>query len=301
MKQKDLIFRKITMLIFAVLLAFGLSISANGTTAYAASSIQLSKKSISLYVGNSSTIKLYGAPASQVKWSSSSSSATVKNGKITAMKKGTAYISAKYKGKSYKCKVTVKSSKLSEKSLTLRIGQGYGLEVLKTTGKVKWSSNNSSIAKVNSNGYISPKKVGTTKIKAQVGSELYVCTLRVVRKFTEEDFVFDTPSDEGYTNFIDYHTAKPTWYWYWDDTSEETTENRKINVGSTFAEFTKAYGYVETVNVYSNDNYSKHFNNSSYPRVKAELVYKDERTQTYYYKNFYFDRHGTVVLIIMHC
>ena len=73
---------------------------------------KLSKKSVTLYVKDKTTITLKNAKASKVKWSTSKKSvATVKKGKITAKKKGTAYIKAKYKGKTYKCKVTVKLRK----------------------------------------------------------------------------------------------------------------------------------------------------------------------------------------------
>ena len=58
---------------------------------------KLSKKSVTLYVKDKTTITLKNAKASKVKWSTSKKSvATVKKGKITAKKKGTAYIKAKY-------------------------------------------------------------------------------------------------------------------------------------------------------------------------------------------------------------
>lgn len=70
--------------------------------------VSISKSKLSLVEGKKETIKLVNATASKVKWSSNKTSvATVKSGKVTAKKKGTATITAKYDGKSYKCKVTV--------------------------------------------------------------------------------------------------------------------------------------------------------------------------------------------------
>lgn len=71
---------------------------------------KLSKKSLALKVGKTSTIKVKGTKQT-VKWKSSKKSvATVKNGKITAKKAGTANITATILGKKFTCKVTVKKA-----------------------------------------------------------------------------------------------------------------------------------------------------------------------------------------------
>lgn len=79
-----------------------------GTPALA-KGIKLSKKSITLYVGQTKKIKLKGT-AKKPKWSSSKKSvATVtNNGKIKARKKGNAIITAKLGTKKYKCKAKIK-------------------------------------------------------------------------------------------------------------------------------------------------------------------------------------------------
>ncbi len=77
--------------------------------------IRLTKERLTLRKGQKKTIKLSGAVAKKVKWSSSNKKvATVSGGKITAKKAGSAVITAKYKGRKYKCKVTVKSAKKNE-------------------------------------------------------------------------------------------------------------------------------------------------------------------------------------------
>jgi hypothetical protein len=73
-----------------------------------AASISLNESSVSLVVGESTTLKISGVKSSKVKWTTSSKSiATVNNGKITAKKSGTATITATYNGIKFKCKVTV--------------------------------------------------------------------------------------------------------------------------------------------------------------------------------------------------
>lgn len=78
----------------------------------AAKKISISKKSATLTVGKTLTLKLKNAKASKVKWSTSNKKiATVSKGKVKAKKAGKATITAKYKGKKYKCKITVKAKK----------------------------------------------------------------------------------------------------------------------------------------------------------------------------------------------
>ena len=86
-----------------------------GTDAGAASqkqTVKLTKTKLSMTAGTSRTIKLKGAKASKVKWSSSKKSvATVSKGKIKAREAGKATITAKYKNRKYRCRVTVKNRK----------------------------------------------------------------------------------------------------------------------------------------------------------------------------------------------
>ena len=75
-----------------------------------AAEIKLSQKKITLCEGETFDLKLVGASGT-VKWKSSDKSvATFKKGKITAKKNGKATITAVYKGKKFKCKVTVKEN-----------------------------------------------------------------------------------------------------------------------------------------------------------------------------------------------
>lgn len=71
---------------------------------------KLSKTSLALYTGQSYQLKISGTTR-KVTWSTSNKSiaTTNKTGKVFAKKAGTAFITAKINGVSYKCKITVKN------------------------------------------------------------------------------------------------------------------------------------------------------------------------------------------------
>ncbi|MCH5264767.1 MAG: Ig-like domain-containing protein [Lachnospiraceae bacterium] len=98
--------------ILVVLLAFVMTLSLMPVQAEAAKKVKLNKKTLSLKVGKSYTLKLKNAKSKNVKWSSSKKSvATVsQKGKVKAKKKGSCKITAKYENKKYVCKVTVKKA-----------------------------------------------------------------------------------------------------------------------------------------------------------------------------------------------
>ena len=74
--------------------------------------IRINKKKVTMYVGKKLKLKIKGIKAKKVKWSSSNKKvATVKKGIVKAKKKGRVIITAKVKGKKYKCKINVKKKK----------------------------------------------------------------------------------------------------------------------------------------------------------------------------------------------
>lgn len=103
--------RRLLSIILAVALVFGITtfVSPASTTSYAKTAkIKLNKTSLKLEKGKSFTLKLKNAKTKKVKWKSSNIKvAKVTKGKVVAKKKGTAIITATYKTKKYKCKVTV--------------------------------------------------------------------------------------------------------------------------------------------------------------------------------------------------
>ncbi|MBQ5332314.1 MAG: Ig-like domain-containing protein [Oscillospiraceae bacterium] len=98
----------------------------------AAQKVGLSKTSVTLEVGQTTTLKLNGTSGGKVTWSMSDKNVAKysKGGKVTAVSEGTAYIYAKYNGKKYKCKVTVvPSEKQSNDDSTVKVKKGGSVNV----------------------------------------------------------------------------------------------------------------------------------------------------------------------------
>ena len=148
-----------------------------------ASAAKLNKKSISLNVGKTYTLKATGTKG-KITWTSNKKSvATVSSkGIVKAKKKGTAVITAKYgKSKKFTCKVTVKqpvkSIKLNNTSVTLKKGSSLTLKAAIAPSSannkaVTWSSSNKKVATVSSKGVVKAVGNGTATItvKAKDGS-----------------------------------------------------------------------------------------------------------------------------------
>ena len=93
-------------------------------TATVQAATKINKKSATMYVGQTTTLKISGTKT-KAKWSSSNKSiATVNSkGKVTAKKKGNVKITAKVGKKKYTCKVTVKNPSLNKTKLSLEKGK----------------------------------------------------------------------------------------------------------------------------------------------------------------------------------
>lgn len=137
---------------------------------------RLNKTSVTLLKGSSTTLKMKRTKK-KVKWSSSKKQvATVnKQGVVRARKKGTAVITAKVNGRSYRCRVTVKQPvtkiRLNRTSISLKTGKKYSLKA--TVGPksadnkgLVWSSSNPSVATVSSKGRVKAVGVGNAVITA---------------------------------------------------------------------------------------------------------------------------------------
>lgn len=117
MKSKKQIYRGIAAMLSVSLLTASIMLPA--TSADAAKKIKLNKTKLTLQQGNTYQLKL-SVKKGSIKWASSKKKvATVnKKGKVTAKKPGSATITAKYQGKKYKCKVTVKNKVTTPKPTT---------------------------------------------------------------------------------------------------------------------------------------------------------------------------------------
>ena len=157
------------------------------------SSINFDKTGVSLKVGETvtltATVKPDNATDKTVTWSSSDASiATVGNGVVTALKLGTATITAKAGDKEATCAITVEATPVTSVTLdktnaSLKVGE---TETLTATVKpddatdktVTWSSSDASIATVE-NGVVTAKNVGSATITAKAGDNEATCFIIV--------------------------------------------------------------------------------------------------------------------------
>lgn len=122
-------------IVVALVLCFTMSLAFSTAEVQAASTTHLKKSSITLTIGKSYSQKLLTASgktisASKVTWKSTNKSiATVSTkGVIKAKKEGNVTIKAVYKGKTYKCKCTVKNDvwdQLPKISAAVKSGTSY--------------------------------------------------------------------------------------------------------------------------------------------------------------------------------
>ena len=159
------------------------------------SSVTLSKSELTLTEGESETItatvKPDDATDKTVSWSSSDPAvATVDGGKITAVKEGTATITAKAGDKTAACKVTVEKKTIAVESVELdktelELTEGGSATLVATvkpdnaTDKtVTWSSSDPEVATVD-DGVVTAVKEGTATITASAGDKTATCAVTV--------------------------------------------------------------------------------------------------------------------------
>ena len=160
-------------------------------------SVTLNKTSVTLTVGEIESLTAMVLPEDatfpEVKWESSDPAvATVKEGYVTALKEGTAMIIATAWGVSAECLVSVvpqsvevTSITLDKESLELEVG---GLEQITATvdpagaGKVEWTTSNSAVAQVTTDGTVVGIAEGTASITASLGGKFASCPVTVVKK-----------------------------------------------------------------------------------------------------------------------
>ena len=202
------------------------------------SGVKLNKTKLTIGKGDKATLKATVNPSNAssktVKWSSSNSKVvTVKNGKITAKKVGTATITAKSSnGKKASCKVTVKekpkSVKLSKTKLTLETGNTAKLKATIKPAKVystklTWTSSNKKVVTVK-NGKLTAVKAGKATITVRTANGKKATCKVTVKKPDYIQKLKDSIKKKGksdgkgnkYIKFSDkYGTSHADVYIYW--------------------------------------------------------------------------------------
>ena len=148
--------------------------------------ITINKAKFTLYIGgtaSTTSLNITGKKQS-ITWKSSNEKVAKvsKSGKVTAIAKGTAVISANIDGLIASCKIAVKNPYISSKKITLKVGSSDTLLMKGISSGVTWSSANSSIVIVNNIGKITALKTGTVIVKVKAGGKEYQCTITVINK-----------------------------------------------------------------------------------------------------------------------
>lgn len=146
--------------------------------------VTLTTTQAALYRGQNIKLTAKTSSGRKVTWKTKKRSvATVDaSGTVTAVKHGTAVITASLDGITKECQITVKSPtiQLSKKSITLKKGKSLLLTADVRSGNgVTWKSSKSSVASVSSNGKVSAKKKGTCYIYALEDGAKESCHIRV--------------------------------------------------------------------------------------------------------------------------
>lgn len=142
---------------------------------------EISNKYVSLKKGKTATLSVSGTKQT-IKWSSSDKNIAKvnKNGKVTAVAKGKATITAKVDGKKLKCTVYVENISLKSKEY-LGKGGSYKLKVkgAADTNGAKYTTSDKSIATVDKNGKVTGKKNGTATITVKLHGKKTKCKVIV--------------------------------------------------------------------------------------------------------------------------
>ncbi len=168
----------------------------------AVTGVTLNKTALTLTEGASekltATVKPDNATDNTVTWTSSNSSIAIvdANGKVTAVKEGTAKITAKAGDKTAECTVTVSKAAttipvtgvgLNTQELKLSIGEAGQLTATvnpsdATNKEVEWNSSDESVAKVDSTGKVVGLSEGTAEITVTTkdGSKKATCAVNVI-------------------------------------------------------------------------------------------------------------------------
>ena len=184
-------------------------------------SIRLDKGSATMNIKDVLTLVATIEPADAddktLTWKSSDVSvATVDNGKVTAVGKGEAVITASVGSLNVNCKVTVvypvKSITLSKTEASVEEEKTVALKAVVDTEdpdvNVLWTSENSSVASVDQNGLVKGLKVGTTTISANVGDKTATCAITVTEgtyKVKEREALVKFFNANNGKNWSDYN------------------------------------------------------------------------------------------------
>lgn len=191
-----------------------------------------------------------------VTWSSSNHfvAGVDRVGTVEFIASGSAVITASAYGKSATCKVTVTkpvSITLNTSAQSIMLGGTYNLVASVKSGNevidsnVSWTSSNTSVATVSSNGLVTAKSIGTTTITASSMGKTATCIITVFQpeyvdlglsvKWATFNVGASSPEEFGYYYAWGEITTKSSYTWenYRFRTSGDSYDNVKFNKYNT--------------------------------------------------------------------
>ncbi len=156
---------------------------------HAAAKVKLNKKQVTMWVDDTTQLKLKNC-RKKITWKSNNKAVVTvnKKGKIIARGEGTTVIIAKVGNKKYRCKVTVWNTRLSDNSIVLSYGESHVLSLLHPKADIMWTSSDSRIANIE-NGIVYARAVGNATITAKCCGVEYSCDVTVTSGETADVIV----------------------------------------------------------------------------------------------------------------
>ena len=151
------------------------------------------QKSITMYKYDKQKLKVKSNVKVKYKSTNKKIATINSKGRIKAKKKGKCYILVTANGKTAKVKLRVKKLSLNKKKITINKGYSSTLRLKGKKKKIKWTSSNPRIAKVNKKGKVTGVYPGNAIITAKVGKSKFKCKVKV-KKIAEvqlTDFGFE--------------------------------------------------------------------------------------------------------------
>lgn len=158
--------------------------------------LTLSQSSVDMTVGGSTVLSASGAEGIVFSSSDESVATVAEDGTLQAVGAGSAIVTAKAGEQTATCQVTVEEpapdtpvelkifsvwAEATVSDVTVRVGEKPPMKVAGTDSAVVWSTEDTSIATVDSDGVVTGVALGKTTLTATVDGQTLYCTIRVVR------------------------------------------------------------------------------------------------------------------------
>lgn len=163
----------------------------------------VSPTSLTLYATNTKKLSVTNGLGASYSSSDKAVATVNKNGKITAVSKGSATITCKTNTGSAKCKLTVNNPEIDQEKPTVCIGDKIQLTVSALSSVDTWESSDQTVAKVDTSGNvkgIGPGKATITATKGEIKASVVVTVTK--EPTTYQNFTVNSNKAYLYDNYM---------------------------------------------------------------------------------------------------